>query len=191
MISLAQLWLPILLSTVVVFFASSVLHMALKFWHIPDYKGFSNEDEVRAAIRNGRPTTPGIYSLPLCNMETMNTPEMKRKFDEGPVGLMFLRPAGKMNMAAPMVQWFVFCLVVSLFAAYIAAVTLAASTDGMQVFRVVATVTFMAYSFGAIPDGIWLGQPWKSVFKHVVDGLVYALVTGALFGWLWPDATAV
>lgn len=190
MIPMTLLWLPILLSTVAIFFVSSALHMALKFWHMPDYKGFSNEDEVRAAIRNGRPA-PGIYSLPLCTMETMNAPEMKRKFDEGPVGLMFLRPPGKMSMAAPMVQWFVFCLVVSLFAAYVAAVTLAAGTDGTQVFRVVATATLMAYAFGAIPNGIWYGQPWKSVFKHVVDGLVYALVTGALFCWLWPEATAV
>lgn len=189
MISLAQLWLPILLSTVAVFFASSALHMALKFWHLPDYKGFSNEDEVRAAIRGGNPSTPGIYNLPYCSMETMNSPETKQKLAEGPVGIMLLRPAGPMNMAAPMVQWFVFCLLVSLFAAYVAAVTLAAGTEGAQVFRVVATVTFMAYAFGAIPNGVWFGQPWKSVFKHVVDGLVYALVTGALFCWLWPQAT--
>ena len=185
MISLVQLWLPILLSAVGVFIASSVLHMLLKFWHTPDYKGFPNEEDVRAAVRNGAPA-PGIYMLPFCSMENMNTPETKQKLAEGPVGMMFLRANGSGNMGVTLVQWFVFTLVVSLFAAYVAAATLAAGTPDMQVFRVVGTITFMAYAFGAVPYGIWWGQPWTSLAKDIVDGLIYGLITGAVFAWLWP-----
>ena len=59
MVSLMQLWLPILLSAVAVFIVSSIVHMVLK-WHASDYHGFSNEDEILAAIRKGNPS-PGIY----------------------------------------------------------------------------------------------------------------------------------
>ncbi len=62
MVSLAQLWLPILISTVLVFFASALINMVLKFWHTPDYSGFSNEDEVRAAIRKGGHRSPRCSS---------------------------------------------------------------------------------------------------------------------------------
>ncbi|HEX7048180.1 MAG TPA: hypothetical protein VF275_11480 [Gammaproteobacteria bacterium] len=187
MVSLVQLWLPILLSAVGVFVASSVLHMMLKFWHIADYNGFSNEDEVAAAIRKASPK-PGIYMLPFCTMENANSPEMKQKLADGPVGIMFLRGSGPASMGPTLVQWFVFTVVVSLFAAYVAAATLPATAADMQVFRVVGTVTFMAYAFGVVPYAIWWGQPWKAVLKDVVDGLIFGLITGALFAWLWPAA---
>ena len=189
MVSLLQLWLPILLSAVAVFIASSVLHMVLKFWHMPDYKAFSNEDEVRTAVRKGA-SKPGIFMLPFCNAENANTPELKQKMAEGPVGIMFLRGNGTANMGVTLVQWFVFCVVVSLFAAYLAANTLAAGAADMHVLRVVGVAAFMAYAFGAIPYGIWWGQPWSALLKDVVDGLIYGLLTGALFAWLWPASTS-
>ena len=79
MISLMQLWLPILLSAVAVFVVSSLVHMVLK-WHAPDYHGFGNEDEVLAAIRKGNPS-PGIYMMPFCkDMKDMATPEMQARY---------------------------------------------------------------------------------------------------------------
>ena len=72
MISLAHLWLPILLSGIGVFVVSSIIHLFLKFWHAPDYHGFSNENEVRDAVRKGNPS-PGMYMLPFCKMEHMKT----------------------------------------------------------------------------------------------------------------------
>ncbi|MDE2497505.1 MAG: hypothetical protein KGK35_06705, partial [Xanthomonadaceae bacterium] len=69
--TLASLWLPIVLSAVFVFIASALINMLLKFWHAPDYRRFSNEDEIRDAIRNGKPEAPGQYALPWCTPETM------------------------------------------------------------------------------------------------------------------------
>lgn len=185
MIALTQLWLPILLSAVGVFIASSILHMVLKFWHTPDYKGFSNEDEVREAISRGNPA-PGMYLLPHCRMEEMNAPEVQEKFKQGPVGFLILRSSGMPNMGSSLGLWFVFCLLVSLFAGYVGAATLSEGSGAGPVFQVVGTAAFMAYGFASLPAGIWWGQPWKSVAKDVVDGLIYALITGALFAWLWP-----
>jgi hypothetical protein len=185
MISLMHLWLPILLSAVGVFIASSILHMVLKFWHMPDYHGFSNEDEVRSAIRKSDPA-PGMYMLPMCRMEDMKTPETQEKFKQGPVGLVMLRANGIMNMGTSLLQWFIFCLLVSYFCAYLAASTLGGGTAGLQVFRVVGTAGIMAYAFGSLPQGIWMAQPWNSVIKAVIDGIIYGLITAAVFAWLWP-----
>lgn len=185
MISLLDLWLPILLSAIGVFLASSVLHMLLKFWHIKDYNRFPNEDEVRAAVRQGSPK-PGIYSLPFCSMEDFGKPETKQKFDEGPVGIMMMQPNGMQSLGKMLGLWFGFAILVSVFAAYLAVNSLAAGADAMQVFRIVGTAAFMAYGFSAIPYGIWWGQPWNTVFKDIVDGLIYASISGSLFAWLWP-----
>lgn len=185
MVSLAQLWLPILLSAVFVFIASSILHMLLKFWHAPDCRGFANEGEVSAAIRKGG-AAPGLYMIPYCTPETMKKPETQEMFKQGPVGVVFLRQPGAMNMGAYLGQWFVFCLLVSLFCAYLGGHVLAMGTAYLPVFRVIGTVAFMAYAFGSLPNAIWWGHPWGSTIKHVIDGLIYALLTAGAFGWLWP-----
>jgi hypothetical protein len=186
MVPLAQLWLPILLSAVLVFFASSILHMVLKFWHQPDCSGFSNEDEVRAAVRNGS-TGPGIYMVPYCNPAMMKQPEMQQKFKEGPIAFVFIRPSGQLNMAAPLIQWFLFCLLVSLVTAHIAGGTLAPGTPSMRVFCLSGLAALMGHAFGAIPMGIWWGHPWRSAVKHFIDGIIYALIVGGVIAWFWPQ----
>lgn len=187
MVSLMHLWLPVLLAAVGVFVASSILHMVLKFWHMPDYHGFSNEDEVRAAMRAGSPS-PGLYVVPFCRMEEMKKAETQEKFRTGPVGLVILRRSGMINMGANLLQWFVFCLVVSVFCALVAGTTLAAGADGHRVFHTTALVALMGYAAGAFPMAIWWGQPWRATFKDAIDGLVYALVTGFAFMEFWPAA---
>src|SRR5579863_8933433 len=47
---LQALWLPILLSSVFVFLASSIIHIALPRWHKGDYLKVPNEDEVMDAM---------------------------------------------------------------------------------------------------------------------------------------------
>ncbi|MDR3388698.1 MAG: hypothetical protein P4L92_16750 [Rudaea sp.] len=182
---LTQLWLPILLSTVFVFFASAILNMVLKFWHTPDYHGFSNEDEVGAAIRKGNPA-PGMYMLPYCTPEAMKKAETQEKFKTGPVGMLALRQPGAMNMGASLGQWFAFCLVVSLLCALLVAHALANGSGFARVFHMVALAAFMGYALGPIPNSIWWGHSWSVTVKHVVDGLIYAVITGATFAWLWP-----
>ena len=185
MITLAQLWLPVVLSAVFVFIASSILHMALRAWHAPDSKGFSNEDEVGAAMRKGS-ASAGLYMIPYCTPEKMKEPGMMEKFKAGPAGVVFLRQPGAMNMGAMLGQWFGFCVLVSFFAEGIAAHALSAGSDAALVFHTTGLAALMGYAFGVIPDAIWWGHPWRSVVKHFIDGLVYAVITGATFARLWP-----
>ena len=58
MVPLADLWLPIVLSAVFVFVASSVIHMALQI-HKKDFQKLPNEDQVLAAMR-GAGLKPGF-----------------------------------------------------------------------------------------------------------------------------------
>ncbi|HET8715526.1 MAG TPA: hypothetical protein VFM16_06865 [Holophagaceae bacterium] len=187
MVSLAHLWLPILLSAVFVFVASSLIHMVLK-WHNSDYHGLGNEDEVRAAVRKAD-AAPGMYVIPYCKeMKDMGSEDMQRKFKEGPVGFLILRQPGPMAMGKNLVQWFLFCAVTSFFCAYLAGHVLPAGTPYLTVFRVIGTAAFMAYSFGSLSMAIWWGQPWGAALKDILDGLIYGLVTAGTFGWLWPHA---
>ena len=182
---LAALWLPIVLSAVLVFVASSLLHMVLKFWHSPDYRGFSNEDEVGAAIRKGG-AAAGMYILPYCKPEAMQQPEMIEKFKAGPVGFVYLRQPGLMNMGKFLGQWFVFCLFVAFLCALLAVHVLPRGADHRLVFHVVGLAALLGHAMGSLPNAIWWGQPWRSAVKHAIDGLVYAIITGLTFAWMWP-----
>jgi hypothetical protein len=183
---LGELWLPIVLSAVLVFVASSIIHMVLKY-HNRDSTRLPNEDAVRAALRAGNPE-PRQYIIPYsAEMKEMESPEMRQKFIEGPVGVLNLRRPGLPTMGPMLLQWFVYLLVVSFFVGYLAAITLPLPGAAyLRVFRVVGVAAFLAYGAGQIPAAIWMGKPWSVAWKEVFDGLVYGLLTAGVFGWLWP-----
>ena len=181
-VPLSDLWIPIAFAAVVVFVASSIMHMVLKY-HRSDYRQLQNEAELVGVLGKAKPA-PGTYHFPYCaEMKDMKSPEMQEKL-KGPVGLLVM--TGAPNMGKLLGLWFVYCLLVSLFCAYLAGRTLTAGADYLIVFRVVGTAAFMAYGLSQMVDSIWKGQIWSNTFKHIVDGLVYALLTAGVFGWLWP-----
>ena len=150
MVSFGALWLPILLSAVMVFVASTLIHMVLKY-HASDYRALPNEDAIRAAFRGANPG-PGQYIIPhMTDMKQMGSPEHIAKCTEGPVGVVTLRPNGPPGMGPSLVQWFVFTLVVSAFAAHVASGVLPAGTGYKTVFHTVGLVAFLAYAAGQLP----------------------------------------
>jgi hypothetical protein len=186
--TLLALWLPILLSAVVVFIISSLIHMVFK-WHMPDYKGFSNEDAVRAAINAGSPT-PGQYVLPYCtDMKQAGSPEHLKKCQEGPVGFVRLAASGGHNMGKSLGIWFVFTVVLSAVAAYVAGRI--CGLDPLQQLRaakLVFAVSFCSYGFGTVPESIWMARSWTSTAKYLLDAALYAAGTAAVFWFMWPKA---
>ena len=185
MLSVWQVWLPILGSAVGVFVASSLVHMVLK-WHNSDYRKLANEDEARAVLRS---TTPGMYVTPYCaDMKEMQKPENIQKFVDGPVAMITVLPSGKPSMGKPLLFWFLLNLFVSVIAAYIATKMLMPGASFLAVCRPVATITFMSYAAGSISSGIWAGRSWPSVTKEVLDAAIYATVAACVFAWLWPAA---
>jgi len=185
MVSLGHLWLPIIVSAVVVFIASSVMHMMLTY-HNADYKGLSNEDGVRAAVNAGR-ATAGQYTIPYCaSPKEMASPDKQKLYNEGPVGLLILRAPGPVKMGPFLGGWFVFLLVISFFTAYVLSRTLPLGAPYLAVFRIAGTVAWMGYSGAEITNSIWRMQPWAVTWKNVIDGLIFGLLTAGVFGWLWP-----
>lgn len=181
---LAHLWLPILLSAVIVFVASSIIHMVLPY-HRSDYKKVPDEDKVMASLRSAG-LTRGLYVFPHCTPNEMKSPENVAKYNQGPVGMMTIYPLGPPVMPKFLGQWFGYCLTISFFVAYLAAHTIPSGLRYLAVFRVVGTAAFLAYGLGNLVNGIWRGQPWSVVIKEVIDGLIYSLLTAGTFGWLWP-----
>ena len=185
MISILDLWMPIAVSSVAVFFASFILHMVLTY-HRADYKQLPREAETLAALRQAG-VGPGYYMFPYsASSKEMGTPEMQEKFRQGPVGMITLRPSGRIGMGGYLVTWFAYLLLVGVFVAYLAGRTLGAGTQYLQVFRVAGTTALMAYGIGPIVGSIWEGKPWSNTLRAVFDGAVYALLTAGCFGWLWP-----
>ena len=185
----ADLWLPIVAAAVAVFVASAVMHMVLPV-HRDDYSKLPNEPKVLEALRR-EGVRSGQYMFPKpASMKDCSSPEMKEKFRVGPVGSLVVLPAGVPNMAKSLLQWFGYTLVVGVFVAYIAWHHLAPGAPYLTVFRLTATVAFLAYGFTHLDDAIWKGLSWTTAFKFALDGLIYALVTGGVFGWQWPAAGA-
>ena len=186
MVALSALWLPIVLSAVVVFIASSIIHMVVWQWHAGDYPKVPNEDRVMDALRP-LAIPPGDYMIPRCDHpREMKSPEFMEKLKKGPVMMMTVYPPGPFAMGKQLGQWFVFCAVVGLFAAYVASRALGPGVDYLSVFRMSSVTAFAGYSLAAVPASIWYKRAWGTTIRGVIDGLVYGLLTGGVFGWLWP-----
>jgi hypothetical protein len=184
--TLLSLWLPILLSAVVVFVTSSLIHMLLK-WHASDYNALPNEDAVRDAIRAGAPA-PGRYVLPHCaDMKDMASEAMKKKYVEGPVGHVTILHNGVHNMGKYLGQWFVWALTISVIAAFLATQLFGLDhAHARAAAKLVGAVTFIAHGFGTVSESIWMGRPWSTSVKFLADSVLYAVGSGLVFYWLWP-----
>jgi hypothetical protein len=187
--ALSSLWLPILLSAVGVFVLSSVIHMMTP-WHKSDYPKVPNEDRVMDALRPlGIP--PGDYMMPRpSDRAEMRSPAFLEKFKRGPVVSMTVLPGGSMAMGKYLIQWFVYAVVVGVFAAYIASRALPPGAPFRAVLRFAGATAFIAYAVGLWQMSIWYHRSWLTTFKATVDGLIYGLLTGAILGWMWPHLGA-
>ena len=185
MVSVISLWLPILLSAVIVFVASSIMHMFLKY-HAGDMRKFPKEDDIAAALRPMN-IPPGDYFLPHAgSMEGHRSPEFIAKMTKGPVIIATVMPNGPPSMAGSLFLWFLYAVVVSVFAAYIAGRALQPGAHYLAVFRFAGCTAFAGYSLALLQNSIWYKKNWGATFRSMFDGLVYGLLTAGTFGWLWP-----
>ena len=184
---LLQLWLPIIVSTVVVFVASSLVWMVLPH-HKKDIKVLPDEKLLTEHLKQ-LGISPGVYMWPGCaSSEEMKSEEYKARYESGPWGSLNVH-AKKPNFGLNLVLVFVFYLVVSIFVGYIASLARDPGEGFRAVFRVAGATAVLGYCAGSIPGSIFFGKPGRFVLTDFIDNLVYALLTGLLFGWLWPAAS--
>jgi hypothetical protein len=185
MVSLMSLWMPILLSAVIVFAASSVIHMA-PLWHRADYPKMPREADVLNALRPFA-IAPGDYFIPRAgSMADMKSPEFLEKMKQGPVAVLTVLPNGPPVMGRMLGQWFVFLIVIGIFVGYIASRTLPFGTPYRHVFQIVSATAFIAHALALPGLSIWYGRSWGITLRYGLDGLIYGVLTAGTFGWLWP-----
>ena len=185
MVAVYSLWLPILLSAVLVFVASFIIHMATP-WHKSDYEKAPNEDKVMDALRPFA-IPPGDYTMPRpADVSDLKSPAFLEKLNKGPVMMFTVMPNGPFAMAQNLVLWFLYSAVVGVFAAYVAAHALPVGAPYLQVFRLAGVVAFVGYALALWQMSIWYRRSWITTIKSTIDGLIYGLLTAGAFGWLWP-----
>jgi hypothetical protein len=172
-------------SAVLVFVASSAIHM-LPLWHRGDYPGVPNEDRVMDGLRQ-LSIPPGEYMLPrAAGMADMGSPAFAEKVRKGPVMMLTVLPNRIPSMAKNLALWFVFSLVIGVFAAYVAGRALPPGADYLRVFQLAGATAFIGYAAALWEMSIWFSRSWSLSIKATVDGLIYSLLTAGAFGWLWP-----
>ena len=185
MTPLHALWLPILLSAVLVFVVSSLIHMVLP-WHKGDYPAMPNEAGFLDAVRPLN-IPPGEYMVPRASgIKDMKSPEFQEKLNRGPVLMATVFPNGPASMSRSLALWFVYALVIGVFAAYVAGRALPRGAPYLAVFRFAGVTAFSGYALALWQMSIWYRRAWSLTIKATVAGLIYGLLTAGMLGWLWP-----
>ncbi|MCY4398592.1 MAG: hypothetical protein OXE96_04500 [Gemmatimonadetes bacterium] len=185
MIPIAALWLPIVLSGVVVFVVSAMVWMVMPH-HKKDFARVEDEGTFLDAIRSCG-AGPGMYVFPWADGAEEDSAEYRERVRQGPVGILRVRDGESvLDMRTAMAKSLVLYLVVGVFVAFVASISLGAGAGFLAVFRITGLAAFMAHGFIGFQESIWFGLPGSVAFKHALDGLVYALLTASVFGWLWP-----
>jgi len=187
MVGITSLLLPILVSAVFVFLVSSVIHMVLKY-HRTDFGKIPSEDGVLEALRKFN-IPEGDYVFPHAGSpEAMKNPDYGEKCKKGPIGFLTVMKPGAPTMGTSLLQWFLYCVLASLFAAYVAGQALDPGAPYLSVFCIAGTTAFTGYGLALLQNSIWYKRKWSTTLKSVFDAMIYALVTAGTIGWLWPGA---
>jgi len=115
----------------------------------------------------------------------MNSEAFKARMEAGPWGNITVL-ADKPNFGRNLAMVFAFYVVLSVFVAYITGQARPAGAGFLPVFRVAGATAVLGYCFGSIPNALFFGKPARFVLTDFIDALVYGLMTGAIFAWLWP-----
>jgi hypothetical protein len=189
MADLIQLWLPILVSAIVVFIASALAWTVLPH-HRCDFKGFPDQKKFDDALAS-LGIEPGLYMFPYSqDPKAMREPAFMERWKAGPSGSLNLW-AKCPNMGRNMALSFLFYLITSIFVGYLTLLVRAPGDSFIEVFRVAGTAAILAYCFGGIPKDIWFNSPRRVVLTNLIDTIVFGLLTAAAFAWLWPAAATL
>jgi hypothetical protein len=180
---LLQLWLPILVTTVVLFFTSFLAWVVLPH-HKPDVRRWPSEDALLDFIRSSG-GQPGEYLFPLIDEKDMKEDWAKKRYADGPWGMVNVW-AQQPNMGLNMVKTVLFFLVVSILVGYVGASALPAGASFGAVFQIVGTTAILAHCAGGVCREIWFTRPLRAKLMDFLDGLVFGVLTGLVFALLWP-----
>ena len=184
MVGLAELWMPVLISAVAVFIASSIIWMALPI-HKPDIKSLDNEEDFDNAIRPMN-IKPGLYMFPGCHGKDLKSDAFQARWKSGPWGMLTIA-GGPPNFGMNLLKTFISYLVITAMVGYLAGIGLAPGTEYMEVFRVVGTAAILGFCMGSFAGDFFLGKPTRFIITSFIDGVIFALITAGIFATMWPE----
>ncbi len=185
MVELAQLWLPVLVSAVAVFFASAVIWMALPY-HKADIRPLPDEKAFDDAIA-GLDIKPGLYMFPNCqDTKDMKSDAFKERFRSGPWGTITIMGKAP-NFGMNLLRTFIVYLVVSVFVAYLTGLALPAGAEYMRVFRIAGAAAVLGHCMGSLANDFFLGKPARFIVTSFIDGVIFALIVAGVFAAMWPE----
>jgi hypothetical protein len=186
MTPILSLALPIFAAAIAVFIVSMIVQSVMP-WHKRDFGNVPDDDAVIDAIRQLN-IPPGDYCVPSPRLrDGRRNPDFVDKWAKGPSVMMTVIPPSA-SMGRYMGQWFAFTLLVAAIAGWVVRTIVGPAGDDHAEFHYGAIITFLSYSLGAWPLSIWYHRKWSTAFKGAVDAIIYGLVTGIVFSWLWPRA---
>ena len=180
---LLQLWLPIVLSGVALFFASFVSWMVVKL-HKADWRRMPREDDFQKTIESWGLERGASYMFPMTDdPEEMKRPEFVEKYQRGPCGVITV--FAQNNMGQNLQRTFLAFLVASFCLAYLGTIALPAGVDSLTVFRFFATASLLTFVTSIVQHAIWFKI---RIVGHLIESVAYALIVGTIFALLWPQA---
>ncbi len=182
---LQELWLPIVVSAVACFAVSALAWTVLPH-HRGEWRRLPTEAVVLEALRQHAPH-PGLYAVPYTMGADLNRADLKLALEKGPVGFLTIRENGAPKRALMYLQTLVFFTATSTLCGFVAwHAGLRYGAPPRLVFEIVGAVAAMTHTLGSVQESVWFGRPWKSWFKQLTDGLVFAVITAGVFSWMWP-----
>lgn len=179
---ITHLWLPIAVCGVALFFCS-FLAWAISPHHRGDFQKLPDEDGVRNAVKAAN-VSPGVYMFPHASDHKDGKEDMKAKFASGPMGLVTVMTMP--NMGKNMALTCMVFMVVSAMIGYLLWGLLPVGAGFLPVFKAAGTAGVIAYSFSFLPNAIWFQHGLRATLLCVLDGIVYGMVTGLIFAFMWP-----
>ena len=179
-----SLWLPIVVTTIALFFCSFLSWMVLGL-HEKDWNKIENEDELIDKIREMN-VPVGSYMIPGTESnKDMQSEAYQQKYKAGPRGIITLLPEANMGKNLALTVLYFFCC--SCTFAYLANFALEPGSepgaDFVTVFRFVATIALLAFIASITQHAIWFRT---RIVGHLIESIAYCLIAGAIFATFWP-----
>jgi hypothetical protein len=177
-----DLWLPILLSGLATHILSTLAWMVLPH-HKPEWTKMPAEDDVRDLLVS-RNVPAGQYMFPYCaTAEEMNSEAFKQKQSQCTGMLVIWKKP--IHMPTAILKTVSFFFIAAFVIGYLASLALPSGTSLPKVIQFVTTAGLLTHCAAHFPHVFWFK---RRIAMELLDGVVYAFVTGLIFAALWPAA---
>ena len=177
-----DLWLPIVATGLATHILCTLAWTALPH-HKPEWTKIPVEDELQDLIqKQGVPA--GQYIIPYCfGGPEAATPEFQQK-QQKCRGMLVLWSA-PVSMPRAIGSTLAFFLVAAFTIAYLASLALKPGAEFGKVVQFVTTTALLTHCAAHFPHIFWFP---RKIAMELVDGVIFAVVTGLIFASLWPAA---